>query len=279
MKTRAITGVLFVIILVASMLLGPWVFSLFFLLIALLSLDEFYRIINSGIKNNDSSESIVNEININRSAGIALGLTLFVCLILFYLNNAPIYTFLYSIPFLTLIFWLELFRKRVKPFNNIAFTFLGIIYAVIPFMFFFKLGFLEGNYNYQYPLGFLILLWASDTGAYLAGMSFGKTKLFERHSPKKTWEGSFGGLLISLTAAFILSRYFHGIETWQWLVSSVIIVVFGTYGDLTESMLKRSYHIKDSGNIMPGHGGFLDRFDGLLLAAPLVYFFLYLSNM
>lgn len=122
------------------------------------------------------------------------------------------------------------------------------------------------------------MLWASDTGAYLAGRTFGKTKLFERHSPKKTWEGSFGGLIISGLAAFILSRFFPGIETWQWLISSVIIVVFGTYGDLTESMLKRSYHIKDSGNIMPGHGGFLDRFDGLLLAAPLVYLFLLLSK-
>src|SRR5690606_12369394 len=131
MKTRAITGVLFVIILVASMLLGPWVFSLFFLLIALLSLDEFYRIINAGVKSSSSSESISSEININRLAGIALGLALFVCLILFHLNNASIHTFLYSIPFLTLIFWLEFFRKRAKPFNNIAFAFLGIIYAVV----------------------------------------------------------------------------------------------------------------------------------------------------
>lgn len=293
MKTRAITGVLFVIILVASMLLGPCAFSIFFLLIALLSLDEFYRIINAGVKKdlelkNDSElpetdkqslTSTNKHINVNRWAGIALATALFVCLILVYLNNSPIYTFLFSIPFLTLIFWLELFRKRPKPFSNIAFALLGIIYAVVPFMFFFQLGFLEGSYNYQYPLGFLILLWASDTGAYLAGMSFGKTKLFERHSPKKTWEGSFGGLGISLIAAFILSRYFHGIETWQWLISSAIIVAFGTYGDLTESMLKRSYNIKDSGNIMPGHGGFLDRFDGLLLAAPLVYLFLYLSNI
>lgn len=278
MKTRAITGVLFVIILVASMLLGPWIFSIFFHLIAILSLDEFYRIINSGVKDNNSSPPS-HSININRPAGIALGIALFVCLIIFYLNNISASVFLYSIPFLTLIFWFELFRNRAKPFHNIAFTFLGVVYAVVPFMFFFSLGFLDGSYNYQYPLGFLVLLWASDTGAYLAGMTLGKTKLFERHSPKKTWEGSIGGLFISLTAAFFLSRYFHGIDTWQWLVSSAIIVVFGTYGDLTESMLKRSYNIKDSGNIMPGHGGFLDRFDGLLLAAPLVYLFLYLSSM
>jgi len=271
MKTRAITGVLFVIVLVASVLSGPWVFSIFFLIIGLLSLDEFYKIIN---KKNDANVACAN-----RWAGLALGAALFICLILMQLQDASLAIFLYSIPFVTLVFWLELFRKQAQPFLNIAFTFLGIIFAVIPFMFFYQLGFLDSGYNYEYPLGFLILLWASDTGAYLAGRTFGKTKLFERHSPKKTWEGSFGGLLISLVAAFILSRFFHGIDTWQWLVSSVIIVVFGTYGDLTESMLKRSYQIKDSGNIMPGHGGFLDRFDGLLLAAPLVYLFLKITTL
>jgi len=279
MKTRAITGVLFVIVLVASVLLGPWVFSVFFLIIGLLSLDEFYRITNADVINNTDIKDISNiGIKVNRWAGIALGAALFICLILIHLKDATISVFLYCIPFITLAFWLELFRKQPNPFSSIAFTFLGVIYAVLPFMFFFQLGFLEGDYNFQYPLGFLIMLWASDTGAYLAGRTFGKTKLFERHSPKKTWEGSFGGLIISGLAAFILSRFFPGIETWQWLISSVIIVVFGTYGDLTESMLKRSYHIKDSGNIMPGHGGFLDRFDGLLLAAPLVYLFLLLSK-
>src|SRR5690606_13793106 len=111
----------------------------------------------------NSTDSVSKEININRPVGIALGLSLFVCLILIYLKDAPIHTFLYCIPFLTSIFWSELFRKGVKPFSNIAFAFLGIIYAVVPFMFFFKLGFLQGSYNYQYPLGFLILLWASDT--------------------------------------------------------------------------------------------------------------------
>lgn len=264
MKTRAITGIVFVIVLVGSFLLGPWVFSLFFALIALLSLNEFYGIVDS------NSEKI----SINRVVGIAAGAGLFGGAILFQMHVITSSVLLALIPLITLLFWTELFRKTGNPFGNIAFTFLGIIYAVVPFVFFYLLGFIDGSYDYQYPLGFLILLWASDTGAYLAGRSLGKTKLFERHSPKKTWEGSFGGLLISLLAAFILSRYFVGLETWEWMITSVIIVVFGTYGDLTESMLKRSYGIKDSGNILPGHGGFLDRFDGLLLSAPLVYLFL-----
>lgn len=264
MKTRAITGVIFVIVLVGSLLLGPWGFSIFFALTALLSLKEFYGIINSN----------ADKLNINQPVGLLVGAALFGGTILLQTTNIDRSMLFDLIPCITIVFWTELFRKKENPFGNIAFTFLGIIYAIVPFIFFYLLGFIDGPYNYQYPLGFLVMLWASDTGAYLAGRTFGKTKLFERHSPKKTWEGSIGGLVISLLAAFILSRYFHGLETWQWMVASAIIVVFGTYGDLTESMLKRSYGIKDSGNILPGHGGLLDRFDGLLLSAPLVYLFL-----
>ncbi len=277
MKTRAITGVLFVIVMAASTLLGPWVFAVFFFLVSLFGLDEFYRIINTAGGNSLKGDK-TGSVQTNRWAGLALSAVLFITLVLIHLREASSSILLYSIPFITLVFWLELFRKQENPFSNIAFTFLGIIFAVLPFLFFFQLGFIEGAYNFQYPLGFLILLWASDTGAYLAGNAFGKTKLFERHSPKKTWEGALGGLIISGIASFILSRFYIGIAPWQWLVSSMIIVVFGTYGDLVESMLKRSYNIKDSGNILPGHGGLLDRFDGLLLAAPLVYLFLELTK-
>lgn len=261
MKERAITGVIFVIVLISSLLLGKWSFAIFFILVSLLSLDEFYKIVNKG------------ESKTNRIAGLLLGSTLLLSFSLFRVDFLSLKHFLYLIPFMTLVFWWELYRKTETPFINIAYTFLGIIFAIVPFLFFINLGFLDGEYNFHYPLGFLILLWASDTGAYLAGTSLGKTKLFERHSPKKTWEGFFGGMVISMIAAIILSRFFLGIELWQWIVSSLLIVIFGTYGDLSESMLKRSYKIKDSGNLLPGHGGLLDRFDGLLLAAPLVYAF------
>src|SRR5690606_41156322 len=115
-------------------------------------------------------QNIPNKTNVNVWAGILLGAALFICLSLMHLTGYTVSIFLFSIPFLTLILWLELFRRQSKPFENIAFAFLGVVYAVIPFMFFYKLGFLKGAYNYQYPLGFLILLWASDTGAYLSGM-------------------------------------------------------------------------------------------------------------
>lgn len=264
MKTRAITGVLFVVVLVVAVLVSAWTFALLFLIISLLSLQEFYRIVRT------------EEVKPNLFGGMALGAGLLLTFMLPRLMEADFnFFYIFCVPLMTLIFWLELFRKEEKPFSNIAFTFLGVLFAVVPFIFFHELAYLSGSgYQYHYPLGFLIMLWASDTGAYLAGRSFGKTKLFERHSPKKTWEGTIGGLVISGIAAFILSGSFPEVETWRWLISSLIVVAFGTYGDLTESMLKRSYNIKDSGTILPGHGGFLDRFDGLLIAAPLVYLFL-----
>jgi len=118
------------------------------------------------------------------------------------------------------------------------------------------------------------MLWANDTGAYLSGRSFGKHKLFERISPNKTWEGFIGGILLAVVIALNLEHYFGALSKWEWVTMAVIIGVFGTLGDLVESMLKRSLGVKDSGNILPGHGGLLDRFDGLLMAAPLVFFFL-----
>lgn len=265
MRERAITGIFFVLVLIASLLLGKWSFSLFFMLISLLSLNEFYKIIHT------------ETIKPNKVAGILLGGSLFLCFILFRFNFIEAKHILLSVPFITLLFVWELFRKSVQPFSNIAFTFFGVLFAVLPFIFFVDLGFLDGQYNFHYPLGFLILLWSSDTGAYLAGRSLGKSKLFERHSPKKTWEGFFGGLLLSIIASVILTPFFTGIALWQWVISAAIIASFGTYGDLSESMLKRSYNIKDSGNILPGHGGLLDRFDGLLLSAPLVYIFILLT--
>ena len=157
---------------------------------------------------------------------------------------------------------------------NIAYTFLGIIYVALPFALICVLSMVLGRYSWQIVLGCLFLLWASDTGAYFAGTNFGKTKLFERVSPKKSWEGSIGGFILAMFIAYILSIYFEDIEGWKWYVIGAIIVIAGTYGDLVESLFKRSIKIKDSGSVIPGHGGFLDRFDGLLLSVPFIIAFL-----
>ncbi|GAA4802761.1 phosphatidate cytidylyltransferase [Olivibacter ginsenosidimutans] len=262
MKTRAITGFFFVLVLLAAVLFSAYAFSIFFLIVALLSQAEFYKMITS------------DQIKPQVIGGLVLGAVVFSLSIMVTLFAIPSKLLLLVIPFAIGIYLLELYKKNTHPFLNIALTFFGLIYAVLPFIFFYKLGFLMQDYQYSYPLSFLLLLWTNDTGAYLVGKQFGKHKLFERHSPKKTWEGFIGGLVLSVLVAIVIHHYFGGLTVFQWIGVGLIISIFGTMGDLTESMLKRSLQVKDSGSLLPGHGGLLDRFDGLLVAAPLVYVFL-----
>jgi phosphatidate cytidylyltransferase len=268
MKTRAITGFFFIIVMLASVLLGHWVFGAFYLVLCLLCLNEFYSLIKqTGLKP-------------NRSTGMLNGLCIYVLFALITADNTPTYHKLLFLLTLTLssIFIQELFKKSESPFTNIAYTFLGLLFTIIPFTFFHALVYVQGTFNFHFPLAFLLMLWANDTGAYLVGVKFGRTKLFERHSPKKTWEGFIGGVLITIGAASIISHYFLELSWQQWASIAVIISFFGTTGDLIESMFKRSINVKDSGGILPGHGGLLDRFDGLFLAVPVVYAYLYLIS-
>lgn len=180
-------------------------------------------------------------------------------------------------PMISFVYMIKLYKKfERKPFTNIAYTFLGIFYVAVPFALLNIAAFEDGFYNYQIMFGCLFILWASDTGAYFAGTFFGKRKLFERISPKKSWEGFFGGAALAMAFAIGLPFFFEGIDQpstlslTDWIVVGVIIIVGGTFGDLVESLLKRSIEIKDSGTALPGHGGFLDRFDGLLISAPFI---------
>jgi phosphatidate cytidylyltransferase len=170
---------------------------------------------------------------------------------------------------------IKLYKKfERKPFTNIAYTFLGIFYVAMPYALLNIAAFESGTYNFEIIFGCLFILWASDTGAYIAGTLFGRRKLFERISPKKSWEGALGGAVLAFVFAFIMQLYFSVLAPWQWYCVAAIIIVGGIYGDLIESLLKRSIEIKDSGSILPGHGGFLDRFDGLLISAPFIVAFL-----
>jgi phosphatidate cytidylyltransferase len=267
MKRRAITGIFFVAAMLASVLFGGYTFTLFLLFLSLFCLDEFYRLVST------------EEIKPHRIPGILLGTVLFYFTSFYFLEGQSWTYILSSAPLTILIFLAELYRKSRSPFHNIAYTILGIVFVVIPFIFFHALAFVEGDYNFHFPLGFLLLLWAYDTGAYLFGIKFGKVRLFERHSPKKSWEGLLGGAGISLLVSLILSHYYTELSAVHWAVMAVIICVFGTYGDLVESMLKRSVDKKDSGSLLPGHGGLLDRFDGLFLSAPLVFLYVYFILM
>lgn len=266
MKIRAITGVIFVAVMVVSTLFGPYVYSIFLTLLSSWCLFEFYGIVSSEDRSPNKTIGIIAAVSL-------FALTTFVGMDLL----EPKFLWL-IMPLISLTYIISLFQKRSFPFNDIGYTFLGLIYVTLPFLMFANLGFIHAGFNHYIPLGFLILLWTNDTGAYLAGKSFGKRKLFERISPKKTWEGFFGGFILAIVVAINLEKYFASLVLWQWIIVAMLISIVGTLGDLVESMLKRSLHVKDSGNILPGHGGFLDRFDGLLLAAPIVYVFLILIS-
>jgi phosphatidate cytidylyltransferase len=267
MKTRAITGFFFVLVMLAAFFFGPYIFLGFFSLLALLSLLEFYKLIKT------------TQVHPQQISGLLLGLIICAAASSFWLDASfSRYFSALIIPFSVLIFYAELYRKTEQPFHQIAYTFLGLIYTLLPFIFFMAMAFLQQDFNFHLPLGFILLLWTNDTFAYLAGRKLGKNKLFERHSPKKTWEGFIGGIIAAVLVGFVISRYFQEVSTLHWIVIALIISIFGTMSDLVESMLKRSINIKDSGSILPGHGGLLDRFDGLLLAAPLVFIYLYLFS-
>jgi phosphatidate cytidylyltransferase len=145
------------------------------------------------------------------------------------------------------------------------------IYVVMPFVCLQKLAFSGGDYNPWLVMAFFAMVWVNDTGAYLVGVTIGKRRLFPRISPKKSWEGFIGGVLFTIGLSYGISLYIDGYPMFLWLVAGLVVSVFGTMGDLTESMLKRAMDVKDSGSILPGHGGVLDRFDAVTFAAPLVY--------
>ena len=266
MKTRAITAFFFTIVMLGSIFSGALTFTGFYLLLSVLALSEFYKLVKTaGVRPHEPIALVVSVL-------------IFGLVAAFHFTQVDVKWLLLLIPLGFSVFLAELYRKDKTPFANISFTFAGLIYVTLPFCFFYSLGFLTdwNTYNFHLPLAFLLLLWASDTGAYLFGRKLGSHKLFERHSPKKTWEGFFGGMFTSVLVSFIISYFFKEISFPVWAGMAVLIVSFGTLGDLVESMLKRSLNAKDSGTLLPGHGGLLDRFDGLLIGAPIVYTYLYL---
>ena len=267
--TRIVTAFLYGLVLIISVLAGKVWFLMFFAMVSTLCLLEFYNLSDSG------------EVKINRFWGFTLAGMMYVSVSLYLLGYIlqPKF-FFFFLPFLYVIFVQELYNRNKRPFHGIAYTILGIVYTLLPFLLFVSLAFMstDRHYDYRPCLGFLFLLWAADTGAFFSGKLLGRHLLMERISPKKTWEGLIGGLITSMVVALVLSKVFKSLSLIEWLGMAFLIVTIGSLGDLVESMFKRELDKKDSGTIMPGHGGVLDRFDGLLISAPFVFLYLLLIH-
>lgn len=261
---RTLTGFVFVIVLVGAIMYSSLSFFLLLLFINTLGLWEYAAMF-------DGRPEAPNQ-----WVTTAIGTVIFMLLLAGSLLPVPAYMAKLIIPLLFVPFITELYSGRQDPFQRAGLSVGGILYFILP-LYCFNLIATSGvhfSYDWHLPLSYFILIWSSDTFAYLSGRAFGKHKLFERISPKKTWEGSIGGALCTVAIALAL-HYFYGVYTIPvWIGLALIIVVFGTLGDLVESMLKRSLAIKDSGNILPGHGGIFDRFDSLLFSAPFAWAFL-----
>lgn len=271
---RAITGVIFVAVLVGCILGGPISFTILFALISALTINEFGNIVNR-----------MEHTRMNKPISILAGL--FLCLCFGYIGVVPGANEIF-IPYLFLILYLfisELYKKQPNPLNNWAYAMMSQIYIALSFALLNVLAYHSSatesvsQYNPILPLSIFIFNWVNDTGAYCTGMLFGKHRLFERISPKKSWEGSIGGAVFSIIAAIVLAHFFTFLSTGVWIGLGLTVVVFGTWGDLTESLMKRTLGIKDSGNILPGHGGMLDRFDSTLMAVPAAVVYLYLVGL
>lgn len=260
---RVIVAILGVIVIISAIYFQAWSYFAVFLVITFLSMREFYKLVG-----------LAGYLPL-AFWGILSGILIYTITFLVQMNLIEPEVFYLVFPFASIIYFIKLYKKlEVKPFANIAYTFLGILYVAIPFSLLHVIAFCTGKYQFELVTGILLLTWASDTGGYFAGTLFGKTKLFVRISPKKSWEGFVGGAVLTLLIAFALSNYIGILPLWKWMTIGILTVTAGTYGDLVESLFKRSINIKDSGESLPGHGGFLDRFDALLLSLPFIAAFL-----
>lgn len=256
--TRALTGAVFVTIVIGSILWNPYAMILVFALFMLLGLNEYFQLFKKH-----------EQVKVKGKIGLFIGSFIFSVLVGISLEWLPIASLALVFPLFFTLVLTELWRKKKHPLINISVLVFGVIYVTVPFYLAIDLN-LRDEAKLPAVVGMFILIWANDTFAYLSGRAFGKRKLFERISPKKTWEGTFGGVLATILTGYLIGAFIND-DTFFWLISALIIAPCAIYGDLLESLFKRSLDIKDSGKLLPGHGGILDRFDAVLFAIPFFY--------
>lgn len=265
--TRFLSGFIYVALIIGSLFWGPIVFgNILFVFVAIGLLEIF-----------DMSK--LSDASPQRNILLLCGLLLYGLNVLVIWDYLPTKYLSINLAIIMIPFILELFRKAKHPIQNLGFYLLALFYLVMPMVLLNVLFFpsLDMNSPSNFLLvGFFVLIWVNDTFAYLVGMLMGKHKFFKRISPKKTWEGTIGGAVFTIIGAYLFSVFFTYFTNLEWMGMGLVIVIFGTFGDLIESMIKRTYGIKDSGTIMPGHGGILDRLDSILIAVPFVLLYVVL---
>lgn len=266
--TRILSGIIFIAILIGGILINQYTYFIVFAIVVALSLNEFYNLLEK-----------TGRSKVSKTLNILGGLSLFIGSYSFFSSASD--SLIVLVPFAIFILALfisELYLKRENPLQSLAYSVLGQAYISIPLSLLSYLAFSyesqSHDYHYAYLLGLFIFIWVNDSFAYLFGSAFGKHRLFERISPKKSWEGFAGGAICSIIAAIVYAQFYSQLPVWGWVGFALIMVSFGTLGDLIESLFKRTLNIKDSGNLIPGHGGILDRLDSVIFAIPAQFVYL-----
>ncbi len=270
---RAITGILFVMVIGAAFVLSPVTYAIVMVCVITLATNEFCRMVRY-------SDIVIHP---HFFIALATNVVAFTLGFLVFFQGFDTRCLLLLVGMAWSVFLVELFTDHPNPIHNIGVTLLCNIYIGMPFALVNLLAFKSGTYNFRPILALFLLSWINDTGAYLCGITMGKHKLYERVSPKKTIEGLIGGVVLTIGASILLhwvavEMDFCYLPLWFCILSGFIVSIIGTCGDLIESKFKRSVCIKDSGTLLPGHGGILDRFDATLFAIPIIsllyYFFI-----
>lgn len=266
---RLLTGILFVTVMIGGVIWNEYSFMLLFSTLTILSINEYYNIISDKLNASEDWKTLYKFMN------TIFGVIIFAIVFLVSSGKIPLIFLTLIAAFPLTWFIVEMYHESDTPFTNVSYNSMALFYIAVPFASTSFLVFKKGGdeYEFKFLLAILFFAWANDSWAYLIGKFFGKHKLFPRISPKKTWEGFVGGALAALAFAFLVNWLFvelslPDIGIVHYLSLSAITIVMSTYGDLTESMIKRNLNIKDSGQALPGHGGFLDRFDGLIFSIP-----------
>lgn len=272
---RALTAIGIVAVQVLCTYFSPFSLSGLFMLFTALAVNEFIKIVSEG-----------GEVSVSRPIVIVGSCYLFFAFCINSLTqNESLILFVPYLIFLLYHYIKELYSEHDNPIANLGVIMLSQLYVVLPLSLINVLAFTSFSCFsakadfFALPLSMYIFIWINDTAAYLSGVTLGKHKLFPRISPKKSWEGAIGGALATIASAFGVAHFFTFMNVWQWVGMALVVVIFGTFGDLTESMMKRHLCIKDSGHILPGHGGILDRLDSMLFAIPAVVVYLFVLSL